>query len=97
MNGWSKTLDLGDIFHADKPFPEKRDAMVTRIRALDPNDAELDDIADELADAQDGDEWDRVWAWFYDWADYNRVWIRTLPHPETPRADFDDLFVTSHP
>jgi hypothetical protein len=80
MNRWSQTLDLSDVFHADMPFEEKRDEMVRRIRALDPNeqDGELQSIADDLAETTDGDEWDQPWDSFYDWADHNRVWISTF-------------------
>lgn len=80
MNRWQRTLDLSDVFHADMPFEEKRDEMVRRVRALDPhdNDAELQSIADELGDAQDGDEWDGPWGYFYDWADFNNVWVDTF-------------------
>jgi hypothetical protein len=79
VSGWRRKLDLSDVFRGDAPFPERRDKMVRRIRALDPadNDGELQSIADELGDARDGDEWDGPWDMFYDWADSNRVWVVT--------------------
>jgi len=79
MNRWERRLDVSDLFRGDAPWPERRDAMVQRVRALDPldNDGELQDIADKLAEAQDGNEWDGPWDLFYDWADANRVWVVT--------------------
>jgi hypothetical protein len=79
MSRWRKKLDVSDVFRGDAPFAERRDEMVRRVRALDPhdNDGELQDIADELADAQDGDEWDGPWDLFYDWADATGVWVVT--------------------
>lgn len=77
---WERTLDLSDVFHADKPFLEMRDEIVRRVRALDPhdNDGVLQAIADELGDAETGDEWDGPWDTFYDWADFHRVWVKTI-------------------
>lgn len=79
MRRWARRLDVSDIFRGDAPWPERRDEMVRRVRALDPleNDGELQDIADELGDAADGDEWDGPWDAFYDWADFNDVWVVT--------------------
>lgn len=74
---WRRTLDLSDVFRSDTPFAERRDVMVKRVRALNPSDGDLQQIADELADAADGDEWDIPWDEFYDWADANRVWVKT--------------------
>lgn len=79
MSAWRRSLDVSDIFRGDAPFEERRDLMVRRVRALDPNeeDGELQDIADRLSDAETGDEWDGPWDEFYDWADWHRVWVRT--------------------
>lgn len=77
MTRWTRTLDLADVFHADLPFIEKRDEMVKRIRVLDPDSVEVQDLAEELGDAEDEDEWDMTWDVFYDWADANRVWVQT--------------------
>lgn len=79
MYHWSKKLDVSDVFRGDAPWPERRDEMVRRIRALDPEemDGELQWIADDLADAEDGDEWDGPWDQFYGWADSRRVWVVT--------------------
>lgn len=79
MNHWMKTIDVSDVFRGNAPWPERRDIMVSRVRALDPidSDGELQDIADDLAVAEDGDEWDDPWDRFYDWADENRVWVVT--------------------
>lgn len=79
MSNWRRTLNLSDIFRGEQPFPERRDEMVRRIRRLDPGDTdgELQEIADDLAATENGDEWDLPWDAFYDWADANRVWVRT--------------------
>lgn len=75
---WQKRLDLSDVFHNDTlPWPERRDEMVRRVRALDSYDTDLQEIADELSEAVDGDEWDSPWDDFYDWADSNCVWVVT--------------------
>lgn len=75
---WQKRLDLSDVFHKDElEWSDRRDEMVRRVRALDPYDTDLQDIADELADTADGDEWDNPWDDFYDWADDNAVWVVT--------------------
>lgn len=86
MPNWNRTLDLSDVFRADISFPEKRDIMVRRIRALAPESPTVQRLADQLATAQDGDEWDGPWDAFYDWADVNRVWIQTWPKPSTAAA-----------
>lgn len=77
MPTWQKTLDLSDVFRGAAPFAERRDVMVARLRTLDPNDGELQDICDDLAETTNGDEWDRPWDDFYDWADSWRVWVVT--------------------
>jgi hypothetical protein len=78
---WAHTLKLGDIFHSEvHSFTSKRDIIVERIRGtgfFDDADSELMELVDELADSRDIDEFDRVWDYFYDWADANRVWVVT--------------------
>jgi hypothetical protein len=82
---WAEELRLGDIFHNDDmSFPEKRDAIVARIRATrwyKGEDSEewggLHDVTDNLSDARDVEEFDYIWNDIYDLADYARVWIET--------------------
>jgi hypothetical protein len=78
MNRWLHTLNLSDVFHAPTPFPEKRDEMVRRIEALPIISSKLTEITAALATAATPDEWDGPWNEFYDWADRNRVWVRTF-------------------
>ena len=79
---WDKTLQLGDVFHADLPFEQIRDTIVTRIRESGwPEDNyDVADLIDELAETADGGEFDPVWNAVYDEADRDRVWIETLSH-----------------
>ena len=76
---WARRLDVSDVFRGDSPWPVRRDEMVRRVRRLDrdESDGELQDIADRLGEAEDFDEWDAPWNAFYDWADWNRVWVVT--------------------
>lgn len=83
-NTWKHTLDLRDIFHSDAhSFTNRRDIIVARIKRSPFWDAEglagydLCEIAEELSDARDTDEFDRWWNDFYDWCDANRVWVKT--------------------
>lgn len=83
VNVWNHRLDLRDVFHDEsRSFEEKRDEIVRRIRAASwfrtsDRSLFLDDIVDELADAQDGGEWDGPWDEFYDYADRERIWVAT--------------------
>lgn len=89
MANWKHTLKLGDVFHAeDMTFPERRDAIVARIRAAGwfkraAADEDFDfgyeitNIVDDLADADDPSAFDAAWEAFYDWADEQRVWVET--------------------
>lgn len=78
---WAHTLKLDDIFHSEAhSFTNRRDIIVKRIRGagfFDEADSELQELVDELADSRDTDEFDRVWDYFYDWADDHRVWVVT--------------------
>lgn len=80
-NRWAFTLKLDDVFHSEAiGFGNKRDIIVKRIREarwFDPEDMYLTEIVDELSLVDDVDEFDRVWDDFYDWADFNRVWVVT--------------------
>lgn len=82
---WTDTLNLKDVFHSDDLiFTEKRDAIVSRIKRMRwYKDAEAEGgslfyLVDELADAEDAEEFDAVWDAIYDIADYDRVWIATF-------------------
>lgn len=81
-NVWNYKLQLGDLFHNDDMrFEQRRDAIVARIKAsrfYDADDLVLDDILYELAGAQEPDDFDGPWSWFYDYADMHRIWVETI-------------------
>lgn len=77
---WAHHLDVSDVFHNDTlTFEQRRDRIVARLRAsVWHRDSEtVQELTDELADSENGDEFDGPWDGLYDEADYNRVWIRT--------------------
>ena len=89
---WAESINVADVFHADKPFTDIRDAIVKRIKAskwyrdAEATGADSDDyyaaeellsLIDELADADDTSEFDEVWSCIYNRADIDRVWITT--------------------
>lgn len=83
-NIWKYTLDLSDIFHSDAhSFTNRRDIIVARIKRAPfwtvegQAGYELWEVTEELSDAPDSEAFDRWWASFYDWADDNRVWVKT--------------------
>lgn len=82
MSNWDYTLRLGDMFHDENmSFEQRRDEIVRRIRASrfwDEDDGELVTTVSDLSAAWDVDEFDQFWDKFYDWADWNRVWVETF-------------------
>lgn len=82
MPEWFGTLKLSDVFQdEDTPFPERREEIVRRIRAasfFDEDDYELVEITESLSSASDTQDFDDQWELFYNWADYNRVWVETF-------------------
>lgn len=81
-NTWLLTVNLADVFRNEElTFEERRDAIVQRIRAsgwITEDDYSLDNLVEELGDAEDTDEFDAVWDVLYDHADADRVWIATF-------------------
>ena len=81
---WAHKINLADVFHnEDMSFEAKRDAIVARIRASAwfkgyDECGDLSQFVEELADTEDGDEFDGPWSEIYDIADYDRVWIATF-------------------
>jgi hypothetical protein len=80
---WDRKIRLADVFHAGHlTFERRRDLIAARLRAsawLTGRD-EFDDLVllvDDLAEAEDADEFDAVWDAIYDAADEDRVWIET--------------------
>lgn len=87
MSKWEYSLNLGDVFHGDDlAFAQRRDEIVRRIRAArfyrEYRDKwALDDLTEDIATAEDADAFNALWADFYEFADYERVWVITWPEP----------------
>lgn len=80
---WERRLNFADVVHNEAlSFEQRRDAIVDRLRhsawfaGRDEFD-ELVEAVDNLARADDADEFDGWWDEIYDVADYDRVWIVT--------------------
>lgn len=73
---WDRKINLTGVFHNnDLTFEQRRDAIVRILRAS----AWMKERAevDNLAYAEDTEEFDGWWDELYDEADYDRVWIAT--------------------
>jgi hypothetical protein len=78
MRTWLLRLDVSDIFrNEDIPLRQRFAEIARRVRALNPLDSYLQEIAERIEDAQDVDEFDEAWDEFYDWADHERCWVET--------------------
>jgi hypothetical protein len=85
MPRWKHTLDIKAVWEDEEmPLPEKGKAICEKIKAAPfypgPDGDDLEMIVEELEDAakeDDVDWFDQVWSAFYDWADANRVWVKT--------------------
>jgi hypothetical protein len=85
VNRWKHTLDVKDLWDDDEMgLPEKGKAIAGRIRAMPfwgkDDGGDLEQIVEELEDAAEADDerwFDLVWDAFYDWADAERVWVKT--------------------
>ena len=78
---WRHKIDLRHVFREERlTFEQRRDAIVRRLRtsAWAVGNPEVLELADELADTADGDQFDQVWDAVYDQADEDRVWIATF-------------------
>lgn len=80
---WDRKISVAGVFHNDAmTFPERRDAIVRRLRASTwfKSKNECDDLpmfVEELSAAQNVDDFNSAWDAIYDEADYDRVWITT--------------------
>lgn len=84
MANWKHRLDVSDIFHNDDmPLIKKRDAIVARLKVGPWVPTEEEDpfdnficLVDELAEVEDEQSFNEVWASVYDWADEDhRLWL----------------------
>lgn len=82
MSRWRKTVNVSDIFHnEDLTFEQRRDGIVRQFRRFWPegcDDFDIDMLLEELADAENADDFDMTWDMIYGWADDNRVWVKTV-------------------
>lgn len=85
MPVWLETIDVSEVWrNDDMSFKETRDAVVARVQQSqwykhsDPNEwSGLYRVIEEIAVAQDVQEFDGWWNDLYDIADRDRVWIKT--------------------
>lgn len=90
MEGWRYRIYLGDIFgDPTMEFPARRDEITRRLKrsffvieAVANGDAEISNVLQGLREAETAEEYDRLWQWFYGWADRNRVKVETDPVEE---------------
>lgn len=71
---------MSDVFHNEAlTFEQRRDYIVARLRssAWHRDSEAVQEFTDELADSENGDEFDGPWDGLYDEADLDRVWIKT--------------------
>jgi hypothetical protein len=81
MSRWRLTLDVADVFHDESlTIAQKGTVIAHRIqrhRWADENDY-VCDLADQLAQQTNADDFDVIWDAIYDEADRDRVWVRTI-------------------
>jgi hypothetical protein len=81
MTEWRKTIELSQVLSHYDPdegnFSDVRDRAVAVLRKdpLYEDDEDFSLIVDELADAEDPDQFDWVLDDLYGWADNNLVWM----------------------
>ncbi|NKY60426.1 hypothetical protein [Nocardia flavorosea] len=82
---WDETIDVSRVWNDDDlSFEEKRDAIVAQFKRSrwfrdDDEFGRVREIVDEeIAYAEDVDEFDGWWDELYDLADYDRIWIKTV-------------------
>lgn len=81
---WDRKIRLGAVWRNEgMTFTQRRDAIVAILRAsgwLRDRDmfSSLVIAVENLAGAEDADEFDGWWDEIYDIADYDRVWIDTV-------------------
>lgn len=82
MAQWVYTIHLKDVWGLDTAFEEKRDVIVKRLREskwfAENQGSFIHEIADNLEEAEDVNEFDEWWNQLYDYADSHRAWIATF-------------------
>jgi hypothetical protein len=83
MVRWKEQIDLHKPLNNDAlPFTERRDTIIARIKAsrwFANDDGDLAILLEDLAGAEDEDEFNEVWESIYDLADSDRVWLNAFP------------------
>lgn len=82
MPHWEYRVDLRGVFHSDAPFPQRRDAIVARLRDSQwfqrtPPPSQLHTALNYLAAADTTADFNYWWNQLYYLADDDRVWIAT--------------------
>jgi hypothetical protein len=82
MDHWQEQIDLYEPLTNDAlPFKERRDTIVARIKAsrwFANDDGDLAIQLEDLANAEDKDDFDEAWESIYDLADSDRVWLNAF-------------------
>lgn len=84
MPHWEYRIRLGDVWKNDElTFEQQRNAIVKRFKGsrwyrTTGDGSDLHDLVEELADAEDVDDYDEAWKYIYDLADQDRAWIETV-------------------
>ena len=85
MNKWKYTVRVGDVWHSDKPWEEKRDVLVSRVRGShwyrwyeERGEFRLEEVLEEMQAANAVHWFDAALAELYDLADADRAWIATV-------------------
>lgn len=76
---WKFVLNIADIWNnEDLTWDVQRNFIVRRIKRAkfyNEDDTDFVELVEELEFADDVEDFDNAWSWFYDWADANRVWV----------------------
>ena len=78
---WHISIDVSAYFDPDVDFEDAQRGIVATLKSSSwytDDYTDLEDIVDQLENAEDEKEFDRWWVNLYDLADYDRVWIKTF-------------------
>ena len=79
MSNWKYTINLSEFYHDDNLTINEKGKRIVEIskyfRII--KDAELENILFLFNDVESIEDFDEIMNYFYDWADINRVWIKT--------------------
>jgi len=81
MGNWVWTLDIKDDWQAEIPVRELAHRVAAKLRGAPPYVTGVREWIDAFSEATEdwtSDDFDAVWDRLYDWADLQRVWIKTF-------------------